>query len=129
MDDLTKYSALADMVYHRADEDQPIQLANKGTTLVLWRPDNEQGEIASYLDQAGLTTADDNFYYSTRGFGGMIVQDGDKYIVVLRGTDAADVSSQGVMPLALATGISNSNIDAQDIQQKDWKLGWKLGSE
>jgi len=96
-DILTVYSALAEHIYRRDSnldqalniediagvlglDDLPVPTLVNGNPL----PISVTGQDGETL---GNLQSDGNYYYSERGFVGMIVEVGGKHVVVLRGTD------------------------------------------
>jgi hypothetical protein len=80
------YAALCSDVYHHNDIDQWINLKDIDGTLLPGNALNAP-DVAANLVLAGFTAAPDGFYYTPNGFGARLVLDGDKYIIVYRGTD------------------------------------------
>ena len=77
------YAALADQVYVRDPNlDQNLSLDEINSTF--------QEIASSFLSVPSLRRPEDSFYYySDNGFVAHVVKDGDNYIVVFRGVDAA----------------------------------------
>lgn len=69
-------AALAEQVYNRSADDNPINLF----------PDLGVRQVTDLPQPSGLTP-NDGLFYSPRGFVGEVVTDGDTIYVVFRGTD------------------------------------------
>jgi len=95
-DILTVYAALAEHIYRRDSvNDQALNISDienvLGPQSVVAINASDPDNAVSVTDQDGETLGNlqthGNYYYSDRGFVGMIVEVGGKHVVVLRGTD------------------------------------------
>lgn len=104
---LTVYAALAEIVYRRAGVDQAlifndiakvigpnavIDAVNPAVNTVYVKSQDDDPDVVvtdqnSQAASLGPLKTDDVYYYSDRGFSGMIVEIGGKHVVVFRGTD------------------------------------------
>lgn len=127
--DLYVAAALADMIYARDPDDQAVTLQDiadqlGGSPTVLSRgqvssPDNDRADTAfSELSSGGVVQSSNEYFYSNTGFVGAIIQDGSKYIVVLRGSDTGSPVTGGDFPGAMLFGESHGgNLDGMDWYQ------------
>jgi hypothetical protein len=101
-------AALAEQVYNRSSNDDPITLGQLGM------------DVAPIQQPLGLTP-NRGFYYSPRGFVGEVVTDGTSVYVVFRGTDlstgfkAALLAAVAAGSNQLAPPASNGKIDVGDV--------------
>lgn len=119
---LAVYAALAENVYRRdSNKDQALSVNEIGVLTgvnVVARAANsgvivagqDEGPLASWTDSGGTThndlAVDGDYYYSDRGFVGMIVEVGGKYVVVLRGTDTTLSGWGSVLESAFGSGTT-----------------------
>ena len=90
---LAIYAALAENVYRRdSSYDQALSIADidaiTSSDLNVQLPDQNPIAVTDADGQPlGSLQTHGNYYYSDRGFSGMIVEIDGKFVVVLRGTD------------------------------------------
>jgi hypothetical protein len=106
LDDLEVAAALAEEIYRRNSQDQPIALGDVATN-----SKNDPNVVAP----TSLTPKDGFYYDDATGFVGQVVDANGKIFVVLRGTDfeggltGVDFTD-GNLPLALGT-FNNTQLD------------------
>lgn len=120
-------AALADFIYARASADQALTLADinrqlsANLTIVTDAVVNAFPDAAAAYSQAlsdGMVQSANNFFYSNTGFVGAIVQEGDKYTIVLRGSDGGSTMTTTDLQNALLNGDSgDGQIDGPDWHQ------------
>lgn len=78
-----KYAALSELIYRRNDLDQSIKVENIDTGFRFVAANRLS------LDSQQFSVDQENFLYNDSGFEAAVVQSGDDFIVVFRGTDTA----------------------------------------
>lgn len=116
---LSVYAALAENVYrrdHNLDQALSVEEISALTGITIEKEQAVTDLAITGPDGTGLGNllADEEFYYSQRGFGGMIVKIGTTYVVVLRGTDSAISGWDAVVSTVLKDDIDPRDIDPTD---------------
>jgi Ca2+-binding RTX toxin-like protein len=129
---LQECAALADLIYARSNLDQAISLQdirNKFHTQLSYA-DNVSASFPSAPGLHQYVSGENTFFYSDRGFVGAVVRDqtADKYIVVLRGTDATNDGDALDVAFGGLFGQPFPGDSSPDIDPKDWYANAWLGS-
>jgi hypothetical protein len=87
-------AALAEHVYRRGIDDNPITLSDLQVTAA-----PVDGDVAGLTPSS---SAEQTFYYSSRGFVGEVVKKDGVFYVVIRGTDSSENFSDGLRKVGLS---------------------------